>query len=665
MRLVLSILIVYIFQQGISQVNPLPCFSPKSSYGLGIDHNSICSGDFDGDGILDIATSNLSGGDISILKGVGGGTFSAPVNYTVGINPHELCTSDFNNDDYLDLAVVNYGTNDISILLGTGLASFTPAYTYSVGAMPTSIKSEDIDSDGYKDIIVSSGGANSIFVFKGLGNGMFQSFLTYSVGSFPMSLCLSDFNNDGNIDIATCNKNANNVSILLGGGTGTFTLLPATFSVGVQPRYICADDFNADGKQDIVVANYGGNSLTVLLGFGTGYFSSPIYISTGQGPSSICTGDFNFDGNKDIVVANYSSNNVWVILGDGNGIFTLGSMYSSGTWPMSLIQSDFNSDGKPDIGVSNGNNSHLSILLNRLPLLNVVSTATSICAVNTVTISASGATTVQWNGIVGASSIIVTPSTTTSYTVVGTNSLGCSSANVVKQIVVNPLPIISCNNGTVCLGNSYTFYPTGAQSYTYSNGGSVITPSTSLVYTITGTSNAGCVNSKTVAVTVNNIPLPIITATSSSSIICGPPYQGVAILSAAGAFSYTWAGVSIGSTIAVTPSVTTVYTVTGSDLAGCIGEAFITQYVDNCTVLDRMVDVENNFSVFPNPASDFFNVFISPGFKGHYKIINLLGEIIKEGIMTESDFKVDIEAFEVGVYYIVINGLKHKKIVKK
>jgi hypothetical protein len=94
-------------------------------------------GDFNRDGNLDLTITLFSRDrTVSILLGNGDGTFQAPVNYGVGVSPFSVATGDFNGDGELDLAVANEGSDTVSILLGNGDGTFQTAKEYTVGALP-------------------------------------------------------------------------------------------------------------------------------------------------------------------------------------------------------------------------------------------------------------------------------------------------------------------------------------------------------------------------------------------------------------------------------------------------------------------------------------------------------------------------------------------------
>ncbi|MDI9339862.1 MAG: T9SS type A sorting domain-containing protein [Sediminibacterium sp.] len=202
-----------------------------------------------------------------------------------------------------------------------------------------------------------------------------------------------------------------------------------------------------------------------------------------------------------------------------------------------------------------------------------VSGANAICTGASAILAASGATSYVWNTSATTSTVSVSPSSTTSYTVTGTGSNGCVNM-AVKTVSVNPLPVISTalSSTAVCVGSNASLVASGASTYTWMPGNLIgsnvtATPSSNTTYTVNATDANGCTNSAIRSVIVN--PLPALNTTASNTSICNGQSTS---LSASGAVSYTWMpGSVVGNPVSVNPSVNTAYTVTGRDVNGCVG----------------------------------------------------------------------------------------------
>src|SRR5205085_908294 len=146
-----------------------------------------------------------------------------------------------------------------------------------------------------------------------------------------------------------------------------------------------------------------------------------------------------------------------------------------------------------------------------------VATPAPICNGQSVALTANGAQTYSWTPSTNlssstGSSVTANPSSTTSYTVTGTDANGCSATAQVT-VMVNPLPVITVSTpAPLCNGPSTALTANGAQTYSWtpstnlsSSTGSSVTanPSSTTSYTVTGTDANGCSATAQVTVTVN------------------------------------------------------------------------------------------------------------------------------------------------------------------
>ena len=337
-------------------------FATKVDYPTGTYPYSVTTGDFNGDGNLDLATANYSDNTVSILLGTGTGTFGTNTGYAVGLHPSSVTTGDFNGDGKLDLAVGNSGTNTVSILLGTGTGTFGTKTDCAVSSSPSSVTTGDFNGDGKLDLATANY-ADTVSILLGTGTGTFGTNSDYAVGAGPFSVITGDLNGDGKLDLATANYSDNTVSILLGTGTGSFGT-KTDFAVGSYPLSVTLGDFNGDGKLDLAVANRNSDTVSILLGTGTGTFGTNSDYAVGDGPFSVTTGDFNGDGKIDLATANQASSTVSILLGTGTGIFGAKTDYAVGSNPLSVATGDFNKDGYPDLVTANKTSNNVSVLLN-------------------------------------------------------------------------------------------------------------------------------------------------------------------------------------------------------------------------------------------------------------------------------------------------------------
>jgi hypothetical protein len=192
------------------------------------------------------------------------------------------------------------------------------------------------------------------------------------------------------------------------------------------------------------------------------------------------------------------------------------------------------------------------------------------------------ANTYVWSNGTTTGQITVTPTATTTYTVTATNvGTGCTATASVT-VNVNQLPTVTIDSpGAICYGETATLTaqsPT-AIHYNWNTGDATaaidVTPTTTGAYIVKATDANGCTQIATIHLVVNPLPEATITGTS---VICD---GGSATLSApAGAAMYYWETGSTDPSITVSPTITTVYTVTVTSVEGCSQTANFTVTVN-------------------------------------------------------------------------------------
>jgi hypothetical protein len=317
-------------------------------------------GDFNGDGIQDIAVVSGSASTVSILLGNGAGGFGAPTPFGTGTgtNPASVAVGDFNGDGKQDLATANFDSSNVSILLGDGAGNFGAATNFAAGARARAVVVGDFNGDGRQDLAVANFNSANVAILLGNGAGSFASPTFFATAGGPISIALGDFNGDSNQDLVVVNLNAVNFSILLGNGAGSFAG-PTNFTSLVSPISVAVGDFNNDGKQDLAVTNQGQGAVQIWVGTGTGSFTLAATLATGSLLLSATVGDFNGDGNQDVAIASVNSY-VSIYLGGGAANFGNAINFDVGGGPSSLAVGDFNGDGLQDLAATNSN---LAILL--------------------------------------------------------------------------------------------------------------------------------------------------------------------------------------------------------------------------------------------------------------------------------------------------------------
>jgi len=154
---------------------------------------------------------------------------------------------DFNGDGIPDLAAANNGGNTVTVLLGNGSGGFAAATgsPFAVGSGPVPVVVGDFNGDGIPDLATANNGDNTVTVLLGNASGGFTASTgsPFNVGSGPISMVVGDFNADGIQDLGVANLSDSTVTVLLGNGSGGFAAATGSpFAVGPSPFSIAAAD---------------------------------------------------------------------------------------------------------------------------------------------------------------------------------------------------------------------------------------------------------------------------------------------------------------------------------------------------------------------------------------------------------------------------------------
>ena len=419
---------------------------------------------------------------------------------------------------------------------------------------------------------------------------------------------------------------------------------------------------------------------------------------------------------------------------EGNSVTLAGSGAVSYTWDNGIsdntafIPSATNTYTVTGIDANGCENSDdVEVIVNALPSVEA-GMDQEVCEGTSVTIAGSGALSYTWdNGV--SDNVTFNATSTTVFTVIGTDINGCQNSDDLT-LTVNVLPNVDAGSDQeLCEATSVTLSGSGALSYSWNNGVSdnvSFTPTSTNIYTVTGTDANGCQNTDDVVVTVHT--LPTVDA-GSNQTVC----EGTAVtLAGSGAVSYTWDN-GVMDNAAFTPSATTTYTVTGTDVNGCVNSDDVTvtvntnpiatavdngdgtigagvassyEWIDcatnlavpgasgqnfaptqngsyavvstnaagcsdtsDCVVIDylKVDDLTQEFvSIYPNPTSGIVTVVTSTT-AAKISVMDAAGKVVLQSTIDSGD-QVSLNEFETGVYIFTVettNGISTHRIVKQ
>jgi RHS repeat-associated protein len=371
----------------------------------------LAHGDFNGDGILDVASSivfqsrPVAGPDayerrIALTLGRGDGTFEAPLHFAVpgpvaytwdDVGAISLQAKDFDLDGKLDLLVSETKGKKLLFYKGLGNGILLNAIEQSTGTDVSGYKVADLTGDGILDLIAMRADSAAFGVLLGVGDGTFQpyaEFSTHTGFTVNHNFAIGDLNGDGWIDFVSGNHATRTLNVYLGNGDGTFTrgvdlASRGTFSdnpaVLDWSMALVIGDFSGDGQSDIAYTTISNSGFGVGFGGGIGLYegdgsgatftwSTAVNTAMSQAPSNVHGEarpvDLNSDGHLDLVFTgpgewgNFAPG-VNVALNDGTGKFTstfwIDSNLGTHSQPSNLnnalgvLVGDFNNDGMLDL----------------------------------------------------------------------------------------------------------------------------------------------------------------------------------------------------------------------------------------------------------------------------------------------------------------------------
>jgi hypothetical protein len=340
--------------------------NPSGSSALVLADTGIT--DLNGDGRPDVLLSNKGTGRIyALIGGVSGELTPSPVPgpYLGAFSPivdaaaaayQPIATGDFNRDGLIDVAKRSSYSIDIS--LGVEGGGFRPFDSFAVNhSYGGAVRSADLNGDGILDLVIDGG---NLSILLGRGDGTFDpAFEAESDGASAIPLQLVDVNRDGKMDAIVLLQGGSagdGFAVFFGDGSGKLVYNPSSFiaRAGSGPQNV--GDFDGDGKVDILDQSLVGSDLRLLKNRGDGKFIAQPDYAPGQNASRFYAGDLNGDGLPDAIGvgtrAGTTYDEAYVYLNDGAGHLVFSGttgMYGS-IYNVTIL--DLNGDGANDLVVS-------------------------------------------------------------------------------------------------------------------------------------------------------------------------------------------------------------------------------------------------------------------------------------------------------------------------
>lgn len=493
-------------------------------------------------------------------------------------------------------------------------------------------------------------------------NSVFIKFEGYNAGTNGNNLFVDNINIMGDL-VANCPViNVSTSDALCNGSADGSVSISATN--GVTPLTYSMDNVNY-GSISTFTGLADGNYMAYVKG-ADGCVDSVGFTISEPASLSLTT-------SVQDATCGVSDGSVTITVGGGTSPFQYsadgGSTFGSNSTISSLA------DGTYSIVVedNNGCTSSTSAVINSSGASFTLSTSgdQSVCDGNSASLSASGVPaggTYTWDqGLGTGASQTVSPSSTTTYTVTGEDAAGCSQTTTVT-VTVNTTPTVTltATSTEICEGETITLLASGAQTYTWSTGGSgstlTVSPTSSTTYSVIGQNGSCASQSISESIVVNPLPT-VVAAASTTNALVGEIISFTS--SGSNATNYDWdfgdGGSSSLSDDDYSYNVQGTYTVelTG-ELNGCTSSAEVTVVIEDASSVE-----ENDLmlTVYPNPSNGLINLnLINGSSEAVLEFYDLAGKQVIAPIQINGVNTIQIDASHLseGVYLMQLrDGTNH------
>ena len=376
--------------------------------------------DLDGDGWSDLGVSEYNGHALSLFKNTTAGTLSFAPRTDIPMAGYvsNVLAGDWDGDGIPDLATLSNGLN---VFHNTGAMNLTSVGAFSTpNAVPDDFAVGDFDGDGKPDIVVSgageTGGSAYLSFFQNTSAagviGFAPRWDIWRPGGGSLAsqhIAVGDMDGDGRPDLAVITNETQTIDLYRNTSTGGVLSFadPVEYMASGPVTYAVMGDIDGDGKPDLAISSYDDFYVYVFRntsGSGALSLGPEIRLRSGYGTRGITLGDLDGDGRPDIAVAGSYSNNLTIIRNNsvpGGIAFGAEYGYQTGTFPQAVAITDLDHDSKPEIVVTNYGGS-VSVFKNSIGLLKLDSFSPRGAGVyDTVTINGrnfTGTTAVSFGG---------------------------------------------------------------------------------------------------------------------------------------------------------------------------------------------------------------------------------------------------------------------------
>ncbi len=394
----------------------------------------------------------------------------------------------------------------------------------------------------------------------------------------------------------------------------------------------------------------------VIITYGPVSPAAPVSIT---GTTNVCQGSAS---NFSISAVSGATSYTWSV--------PSGSVINSGQGTTAVNVTFGTSSGNISVTADNACGSsaatNLAVTINALPAITATAGSPTICDGNSSILTGSGATTYSWMpGSLSGTTVTVSPTATTTYTVTGVDVNGCSNTNSVT-VAVNSLPVVVANTtaSAICSGDAVTLSGSGASTYSWSPSimdNVAFNPSATTTYTVTGTDSNGCQETDEITVIVNALPTVAVNFPMDTVCLNG----GMVMLAGESPAGGTWSGTGVTGNMfdPMAPGIgwaTINYAYV--DANGCANSINDSLNVDVCADMFTL-PAFSDVSVYPNPNNGAFAITFNAAVSDLViTITDMQGRVVYSSIENNAragytkQISLETEASGLYLMHISVNG---------
>jgi hypothetical protein len=298
----------------------------------------LAAGHFNSKQYDDLVIGNDVSGEVTVLSNDGHGSFRVATSWMISpsATPGAVAAGDFDSNGLDDVAVATQTPNEVTLELSQGGGRFASPGDVALDPRDTPVVA-DIDGDGIRDLTLVDGSGEILFRRgQAVNSDGFDPPITVNPGD-PSRAVAAVMTAQGYV-LASADATDNAISLFAYQG-GRFRPV-GSLVTGQEPAQVIAANLDGDGRTDLVVRDAGDGTLSVFMSDGRGGFFPRLSIPVGPGVSDVEAADVSGDGTLDLLVTDQVTGQVEVLVNQGGGIFRPPTPYRAGVGPSGVTAGD-------------------------------------------------------------------------------------------------------------------------------------------------------------------------------------------------------------------------------------------------------------------------------------------------------------------------------------